>query len=224
MASVEGLQRRLKEYRPKVQSAFIVYVTPREPPNEAIENDPFEMVMVTDPDDPIIPKIAEKWQLKGAKEAIAAGRWRILVALKDGEPVGRIWESLESERRHFVGVPRVRLAKDEAFMFDLFVEREYRRSSIAMTMANYYFELYDPTTTQMKYVYGFISYENAPSILWHFANGFNVVQVINYLELGPRIKWKIPFSDNPRFGIMSRKGRHTDPEKELFGTSLMPNL
>ena len=184
----------------------------------------FEIVQVTKPDDPILTKITQKWQQPYARTMLSEGRGRVIVALKDGEPIGRIWEIFESERSYFAGVPRVKLAKGETFMFDLFVEREYRRSNIGMTMADYFFNLYDPETTHVKYVYGFISYENAPSILWHYSIGFNIAQTINYLSIGERIKWKIPFSDMPRFGPMSRKGRHTDPEKELFGTSLFPNL
>lgn len=184
----------------------------------------FEIVQVTKPDDPILTKITQKWQQPYARKMLSEARGRVIVALKDGEPIGRIWEIYETERSYFAGVPRVKLAKGETFMFDLFVEREYRRSNIGMTMADYFFQLYDPDTTDVKYVYGFISYENAPSILWHYSIGFNIVQTINYLSIGERIKWKIPFSDMPRFGPMSRKGRHTDPEKELFGTALFPNL
>ncbi len=223
MASVEGLKRRVKALRPRVQSAFIVYVTPRASPVDEVD-EAFEIVQVTEPDDPILHKITQKWQQPYARKMLSDRRGRVIVALKDGEPIGRIWEIFASERSYFAGVPRVKLAEGETFMFDLFVEREYRRSNIGMTMADYFFNLYDPETTHVKYVYGFISYENAPSILWHYSIGFNIVQTINYLSIGERIKWKIPFSDMPRFGPMSRKGRHEDPEKELFGTALFPNL
>ena len=108
-------------------------------------------------------------------------------------------------------------------MFDLFVSREHRRSGIANTMADYFFRQYDPDDeTSPKYVYGFISYENVPSILWHHSVGFQIAQTVNYLAIGPHIKWKIPFSDMPRFGPLSRKGRHMDPEREMFGPPLMP--
>lgn len=221
MPTIEGLQRRLKEYRPHVQSAFIVYVRPG--PSPVAEIDPqFEIVQVTTPDDPLLAKMCEPWQIKIAKDSLRAGEWRILVALVDGRPVGRIWETNTTERRLFAGIPRVRLAKRETFMFDLFVEREFRRSNIGMTMADYFFKLYDVEDSPVDYVYGFISYENAPSILWHHSIGFNIVQTFNYLAIGPRIKWKIPLSDNPRFGPMSRRGRHSDPDVQLFGTSLFP--
>ena len=220
MASIEGLKRRISEYRPHVQSAFIVYVTPRESPVDEVDEQ-FEIVEVDNPEDPLLPQICQPWQMKDARESMAKGDLRIIVALVDGRPIGRIWELFASERRLFSGIPRVRLGPNETFMFDLFVEREYRRSNIGMTMADYFFNLYPPDS-DMRYVYGFISYENAASILWHHSIGFNIVQTINYLAVGPRIKWKIPFSDMPRFGPMSRKGRHTDPEVDLFGTSLLP--
>ena len=113
-------------------------------------------------------------------------------------------------------------ADDEFFMFDLFVEREYRRSGVAFTMADHFFRKYPPGSTTYNYGYGFISYDNVPSIMWHHSVGFQIAQTMNYVEIGPFIKWKIPFSDMPRFGPMSRKGRHTDPSKDVFGPPLFP--
>ncbi len=46
---------------------------------------------------------------------------------------------------------------------------------------------------------------------------------MNYVEIGPFIKWRIPFSDMPRFGPMSKKGRHQDPSKDTFGPPLFPS-
>jgi hypothetical protein len=227
MPSVGGIKRRLTNLKPHVQSAFIVYVTPRKSPVTERVEDEFEVREVTSADDPLLPKVCAPWQLPWARQQMRNGTLEVIVALKDGVPIGRIWESTAaSHPALFSGVPRVKLAKDEFFMYDLFVEREYRRSNIGMTMADYFFRRYDPDKIgdSVKYGYGFISYENAPSILWHHSIGFNVVQTINYLSIGDRIKWRIPFSDVPRFGPMSRKGRHTDPETELFGTGLLPNL
>lgn len=223
MASIEGLKNRLNEWKPKVVSTFVVYTPPKKspvPPEQV--DDSFTIVTVTSPDDPILPKItSSKRQLEIAKKAVAAGSWDIVVALdSDGEPAGRIWESFDTIKSLGNGVPRMKLAPDECVMFDLFVERKHRRSGIAMTMADHFFKLYDPDTGGMKYVYGFIAYENAPSILWHHSVGFHTVQTLNMIHIGPYIKWKIPFSDMPRFGPMSRKGRHTDPERELFGPPL----
>lgn len=228
MPSVEGLKNKLKEWKPKIASAFVVYVTPiaSPVPPENIDHD-FTIVEVNTPDDPILPKIcATKRQLSIAKKATAEGRWNIIVALgPDGEPAGRIWETYGSERDLANGVPRMRLADDEFLMFDLFVERKYRRSGIAHTMADYFFRKYDPAdpaTPKMHCGYGFVDYENVPSILWHHSIGFQIAQTMNYLVIGPYIKWKMPFSEMPRFGPMSRRGRHTDPSKDTFGPPLFP--
>ncbi len=225
MASVEGLKRKVKEYKPVIQSAFMVYLGNRD--NAVGEFDPtFKVIHVTSPDDPLLDQIVQKWQMKYAKKSLAAKELRIIVATlaETGEPIGWIWETFATQRGLFTGVPRVRLAPHETFMFDLFVKREWRRSNIGMMMAHHFYDIYaaDKTDVELDYVFGFISYENGPSVLWHYAVGFNIAQTMNYLAVGPRIKWKIPFSDNPRFGPMSRKGRHTDPDKALFGTSLFP--
>jgi hypothetical protein len=223
MASLEGIRRRIKQMRPRIQPAFVVFVRQRSD-NPIEDPDPtIEIRKITSGSDPLLERIAAKWQLGRARQQLDSGAWDIIVALVDGEPVGRIWETWETERALFSGVPRVKLASDEALMFDLFVEREYRRSNVAMTMAHYFFDVYSPENKPgLGYVYGFISYDNGPSVLWHHSIGFNVVQTMNYLSIGDRIKWRIPFSDVPRFGPMSKKGRHTDPSVDLFGTQLMP--
>ena len=45
-------------------------------------DDSFEIRTVTSPDDPLLPRICEPWQLKVARESLAKGEWDILVALK----------------------------------------------------------------------------------------------------------------------------------------------
>jgi len=226
MASRSGLQRRLKQLRPRIQSAFVIYVTPRESPAAERVQSEFEVQEVTTATDPLVAKVCPSWQRPWATQMFNEGRLTIIVALKDGVPIGRIWELHGDNNSYFSGVPRVKQAPDEFFMFDLFVEREFRRSNIGMTMADYFFRKFsiENIGDSYKYGYGFIDYENGPSIIWHHSIGFNVVQTINYLAIGERIKWRIPFSDVPRFGPLSRKGRHTDPDKDLFGTALFPNL
>jgi len=219
---LDKIKRKALAFKPKVVSAFVVYVTPRESPIQ--DPDPqFDIVTVDDPDDPLLPRLCgSSHQLREARKAMADRRWNILVALKDGEPVGRIWETIATEKARFSGVPRIRLADDEFFMFDLWVEREYRRGGLASTMAHAFFTKYDPEVTHMTCGYGFVSYDNVPSILWHHSVGFQIAQTMNYLSIGDSIKWKIPFSEMPRSGPMSRVGRHTDKTKDTFGPPLFP--
>lgn len=219
---LDKFKKKALKFKPKVVSAFVVYVTPR--PSPVGDPDPqFDIVEVNDPDDPLLPKLCgSPHQLAQARKAMAERRWNIIVALKDGEPVGRIWETTATEEARFSGVPRMKLADDEFLMWDLWVDREYRRGGLASTMADFFFRKYEPGVTKVKYGYGFISYENVPSILWHHSVGFQIAQTMNYLSIGDSIKWKIPFSEMPRSGPMSRVGRHTDKTKDTFGPPLFP--
>jgi GNAT superfamily N-acetyltransferase len=226
---VEKIRRKVKNLRPHIQSAYVVYALPKI--GVTFDgDDEFEVREVTTPDDPLIDQIVAPWQRSWARQLFRDGRGRIIVALVDGRPVGRVWEIFASEKSLFSGIPRMALAHDERLFFDLFVEREYRRSNIGSVMANYVYSLYPGSNPEtgfvgpVKYAYGFISYENSGSILWHYANGFNVAQTVNYLSIGERVKWRIPFSDMPRMGPWSRKNRIVDDKIEMFGTALFPNL
>jgi hypothetical protein len=221
MPSLDGIKRRLQEYRPHIQSAYVMYLpvqgTPIENPDES-----FEVRWVTSSDDPVLPKLVQKWQMKAAKESLDRGVWQCLVGFVDGEPVARLWTTLKSERRYFTGNPRVRLAPDELYFFDLYIEPEHRRGGLAWTLADVMFRTYDPSIADVPYVYSFVEIENSASFMWHHSIGFNIMQSVNMFMFGPRIKWKVPFSDMPRYGPFSKAGRFTDP-RDLFGPSIMPN-
>jgi hypothetical protein len=144
------------------------------------------------------------------------------VGFFEGEVVARLWMTETSERRLFTGNPRIRLAPREIYFFDLYIEPEHRRGGLAWTMADVMFQILDPSINPHDYCYSFVVIENAPSFMWHHSIGFNILQSVSLFEFGPRIKWKIPFSDMPRFGPLSKKGRFTDPV-ELFGPSILPH-
>jgi hypothetical protein len=222
MPSLEGLKRRIQEYRPHVQSAYVMYLAPRGTPIEH-PDERCEVRFVTSPDDPALPKLVQRWQMKAAKESLGRGAWRCLVGFVEGEPVARLWMTEQDERRFVSGNPRIRLAADEVYFFDLYIEPEHRRGGLAWAMADVMFCAYDPTVEPKGYVYSFVEIENSASFMWHHSIGFNVLQSVNLFTFGPRIKWKMPFSDMPRFGPFSRHGRFTDP-KELFGPSILPHI
>src|SRR5829696_2106800 len=116
MPSLGGIKKRAKQLKPHVQSAFIVYVTPRKSPAAERVEEEFEVVEITSADDPLLERITAKWQLPWAKSEMANGTLTIIVATKDGEPIGRIWDSDAPYHKSLTsGVPRMRLAKDEFF-------------------------------------------------------------------------------------------------------------
>lgn len=222
MSLNQRIQRKWREWKPVVVPTFVVFLNTDVTPVVCEDNE-FQIVEVNTPDDPLLPKLCpNRRQAALAREAISAGRWSAIVALKDGEPIGRIWEAFGSETGFFTGVPRFRVADDEFFMFDLFVEREYRRGLVAFTMADYFFKKHPLATTSLTYAYGFVAYENSPSILWHDAVGFLIGQRVSMLHIGPYVKWRLPFSDSPSVGPLSRRNRTVDPSLRLSGRSFMP--
>ena len=42
-----------------------------------------------------------------------------------------------------------------------------------------------------------VLYENASSVLWHHLFGFSWLQLFNYIQIGDRIWWKVPFATCP---------------------------
>ena len=222
MSVKKRIQRKWREWKPMVVPTFVVFLTKDVTP-VVCDDKEFQIVEVTAPDDPLLLKLcATKRQLAIARKSIAAGRWTAIVALKDGEPIGRIWEAFGSETGFFTGVPRFHVADDEFFMFDLFVEKEYRRGLVAFTMADYFFRKHDIVNTSLTYAYGFVAYENAPSILWHDSVGFLIGQRVSLLHIGPYVKWRLPFTDSPTIGPLSRRNRTVDPSLRLSGRSFMP--
>ena len=82
---------------------------------------------------------------------------------------------------------------------------------------------YVPLAQQVE-AYGFAQMHIADDLVFRPAWPILTMIAMNTsrLQIGPFIKWKIPFSEMPRFGPMSRKGRHTDPDKKIFGPPLFP--
>lgn len=221
MPSFAGLRDRLKEYRPTVVSTFIVARTTEEPYPDVAPDESTEIRVITDANDPVVENLASGRRLKYIRRRMSAGDWIVTVAIKNGKLAGWIWETTVDERSLSNGLIRARLAPNEHLLFDLWVEPEHRRGNLAWIMGRSFFDrcLADPDWDR---VYGFIAHDNVPSILWHHSVGFTIVQTCNMLHIGPRIKWKLPFSDMPRVGPVSKKGVHSDPDTIVFGPPLMP--
>jgi ribosomal protein S18 acetylase RimI-like enzyme len=221
MSVVETIRRTLKDYRPKFGTAFLTYLDLPSSTHEQALDTSLEARVVESSSDPLLARFAPRWQQKVAGPRLDAGDWYALVILDGDTIVGHFWATLRTGRGLFNGMMNVSLQDDESYGFDLYISPEYRRGSIGAFVA-------DTTIAELqrrgaKIGYTHLIYDNAESVLWHDSIGFNWVQVFNYFNFGPRIWWKIPFSESPRFGPLSRKGRHTQPEPSPpFGGSLLP--
>lgn len=188
-----------------------------------VDVDPsYSHAIIESSDHPLFDSFATRSMRKVAAPRLDAGDWYAVVILVGDEVVGHAWFAIKPRWDLFSGVMNVRILPEEAYGFDLFIKPEHRRGSLGMYMAD--IGIPELRRRGIRYGYTHLLYENVPSMFWHHTTGFNIAQTFNYLRIGPRIIWKVPFSETPRYGPLSRKGRHNDPEpKEPFGGSLFPS-
>lgn len=183
----------------------------------------YEMRLVERSDDPLLGRIAPPWMQRLAGPRLDAGDWYAMAILHGSDVVGRVWMALRVPHGPFNGIMNVRLADDEAYGFDLYIEPAHRRSDISSFMADHCINELQRRGVKVGYTH--LDCDNAPSVFWHAGVGFNTIQSYNYLSIGDRVHWKIPFSDSPRWGPVSRRGRHSEPPGERgdpFGNGLLP--
>ncbi len=216
------VRAKLADYKPTIGSAYLTYMDLDATDPPGVEVDPsYSHALIESSDHPLFHSFATPSMRKVAAPRVDAGDWYAIVILVDDEVVGHAWFATRSERGLFSGVMNVRLRPEEAYGFDLFIKPEHRRGSLGSYMAD--IGIPDLKRRGFRYGYTHLLYENIPSMFWHHTTGFNLLQTYNYLRIGPRILWKVPFSETPRYGPISRRGRHNDPErKEPFGGSLFP--
>jgi RimJ/RimL family protein N-acetyltransferase len=105
---------------------------------------------------------------------------------------------------------RIRLAADEAYAYALWVKPELRPAGIATVVMAALLEEAQ-TDTSLSRVYGWVDRPNRQSaVLLRMVFGFTQVQSIKRLHLARRFGRQLPFSAEPSFGPLSRRGRHAE--------------
>jgi ribosomal protein S18 acetylase RimI-like enzyme len=130
-----------------------------------------------------------------------------LVVFVEGEPAGWVALARESHRDPWSGL-RVRLAPDEIYAYDLWVHARYRRSGAARYLAQetLRYAAADPALTVLLC---WTDEDNVPAqTLMRKAFGLSQLQKARYARVLDRFGVPVPFSDRPRFGPFSRRGRH----------------
>jgi ribosomal protein S18 acetylase RimI-like enzyme len=124
-----------------------------------------------------------------------------------GQFAGWMWLSHVSHRDPWSGL-RIRIAPDEAYAYALWVEEAYRPLGIApLLVSRLLSEVQkDPALSR---VYGWVDCRNREmQVLIRLMFGFTQVQRVRRVRL-PRLGWQLPWSDHPKFGPVSRVGRHS---------------
>ena len=120
---------------------------------------------------------------------------------------GWVWLSQVSHRDPWSGL-RIRMAPDEAYAYAMRVEKADRELGVAGVLMSRL--LSDARSDrQLSRVYGWVDRRNREmQLMLRMMYGFTQVQRV-WRASAPRIGWQVPWSDNPKFGPVSRVGRHS---------------
>jgi GNAT superfamily N-acetyltransferase len=213
---------RLRAYRPKIGTAFLTYVSLRDHVPKGGTTERYRFHEVTSGSDPMLARFAPRWQQRQTRPLLDEGAWYALVALDGDDVVGHVWVASDKVRGVANGVINVELCEGECYAFDLYLHPDHRRASLGSEIGDRLIQTF--VDRGYEYAYTHVLFTNAGSVLWHHAFGFNWVQVFNFLTIGPRIWWCLPFGAAPRFGPLSRRGRHSEDHPDPpFGGAMIPH-
>jgi ribosomal protein S18 acetylase RimI-like enzyme len=143
---------------------------------------------------------------KTIKPFLARGDQGYLATIS-GQFAGWIWLSRVSHRDPASGL-HIRLAPDEAYSYAMWVDSAYRDLGIAGVLVSTMLSDIQKGPPISR-VYGWVDPRNRESqVLLRMVFGFTQVQQVRRIHLVRR-GWQVPRSDHPRFGPVSRVGRHS---------------
>jgi hypothetical protein len=120
---------------------------------------------------------------------------------------GWVWLSRVSHRDPWSGL-HIRIARDEAYTYAMWVEKADRELGIAGVLMS---RLLSDVRSDgaISRVYGWVDRRNREmQLMLRMMYGFTQVQSVWRASV-PRIGWQVPWSDKPKFGPVSRVGRHS---------------
>jgi len=120
---------------------------------------------------------------------------------------GWVWLSRVSHRDPWSGL-HIRIAPDEAYAYAMSIGEAHRQLGIAGVLMSRL--LSDVRRDRgISRVYGWVDCRNRRmQVLLRMMYGFTQVQRVRRAHL-PRMGWQVPWSDDPKFGPVSRVGRHS---------------
>ena len=167
---------------------------------------------VFDPNDPHLAQIEPPDRLEMSKTFFARGG---VVCLGIHRPtdttVCKLWmlthSPLASEKHQ--GVIPIKLARDEAYLLDLWTHPDYRRQAVALTLAYELSAVAHERYPYLRWVYTHAHKDNEISRhLMEDVYGCWQVQEVTEVQIGNYVD-VVPGSDSPKFGPFSKKGRHS---------------
>lgn len=222
MSIVDKVTERAKRKLPRISDCAILARPLPLIADEIISaGDDFEFKVVFDPTDRHLRQIETPERLELMKGPLARGTVVVLAVHKPSDrAIGKMWLATQSpipgdNKR---GLLPIRLAKDEAFLFDLWVHEDFRRQAVGVTLAYELGAAVDEYFPELRWVYGYAHADNEASMaLMTAIYGMWVVQYIKEYEIGDFHVGMVPGSDHPKFGPFSTRGRHSGDGFQMPG-------
>jgi hypothetical protein len=219
---VDKVKGRVERAKPRVSECVIVARPLPLIADEVIEAGPdFRFKIVFDPTDRHLAQIETPQRLELMKGPFARGAVVILaIHIPTDRAIGKMWLITESPIAgdNHRGLLPIQLAKDEAFLFDLWVDKEFRRGAVGITMAYEMGAAADEYFPWLRWVYGYAHKDNEASMqLMTLIYGMWPVQEVKEIEVGDFYVNIVPGSDHPKFGPFSKKGRHSGDGFQMPG-------
>jgi hypothetical protein len=222
MALSDKVRSRVEQVKPRVTEC-VIYARPL--PLIADEKPPagedFSFKVVFDPADRHLVALEPPERLELMKPFFAHGGCVILAIHRPtDEAIAKMWlltySPLPSDAKR--GLLPINLAKDEAFLLDLWTHPDFRRQSVAFTLAYELGAAVDRYYPQLRWIYGYAHKDNEASRnLMELIYGMWAVQEIKEVEIGNSWVNVVPGSDHPKFGPFSKKGRHSGDGFQMPG-------
>jgi GNAT superfamily N-acetyltransferase len=174
------------------------------PHREPVAGTEIRLISESDEGAEVLPKRFSK-----VTKAYLARGDRGYLATVDGSFAGWLWLSRVSHRDPFSGL-RLRIAADEAYAYAMWAEPRHRQLGVGpMLMAALLQDVEgDPA---LERVYGWVDSENREmQVMMRVMFGFKAVQQVRRARFLHLLGWQVPGSDEPKYGPVSRAGRHSN--------------
>jgi hypothetical protein len=222
MSIVDRVKGRIEAARPTVsECAIVVRPLPLIADEIISAGDDFWFKVVFDPTDRHLVELEPARRLELMKGPFARGAVVILAIHKPTDKaIGKMWllteSPIEGDGRR--GLLPIQMAKDEVFLFDLWVHEDFRRNAVGITMAYEMGAAVDECFPDKRWVYGYAHVDNeaSMSLMWHIYGMWTVQHVKEY-QIGDYHVGIVPGSDSPKFGPFSKRGRHSGDGFQMPG-------
>lgn len=222
MSLLDKVKRRADKAKPRITECTVhVRPLPLIADEKPDAGEDFEFRVVFDPTDRYLRQLESPERLELLKGPFARGLIVILAIHKPTDTaIGKMMlitrspEPGDGKR----GLLPIHLAKDECFLFDLWVHKDFRRQMVGFTLSYEMGAAVDNYDPGLRWVYGYCHKDNEASrALIEDAYGMWVVQEIKEVEIGDFYVNMVPGSDSPKFGPFSKKGRHSGDGFQMPG-------